>query len=447
MTCDLNGGPDLVFLESGVSVKIRDLSTRSSRSRYSYAKIQVTKHDGDHIARNAVAWEPVEVRFDSHVQNRYIYPADSLEIGYDEAWLKIYDARKILDRGVLTNHFDEVEVGDVMDYIMSNKDDPYNALTGWEAVTPDLAEQSRQDAEEDIVEAIHGSDADAARGGWRGAVNGALGAAARFVGFMGKSDGMPHNSFKGLEFEDVSPNTAIQQLESMFGFTSWVENDGTLWIGQPEAIPTNRHAVSGLPSDKTYCMKEYNVTEGASPVTMVRLNGETHWFGGNMDGNIWNGGEPADELFPIAEAYIEDPVTGDVADGAVLAPDEPRNIWDLEALEDAAQQILLNQTLDFKNGSIVFNASASTEKDKLAKIDVGDVIMVADFISSHCTNEADGGSYVVHEVQHKVSPRRGWKITCEVGSVPPNIQTSAVYYNASDDDAYSSLKSYRDNRY
>lgn len=446
MACDMNG-PDLVFLESGFSVKCRDLTTRSSRSRYSHAKIQLTKEDGDRVAREATAWEPVDVRFDGHVQSRYIYPDDSLEIGYDESWLKVYDARKVLDRGVITNHFDDVEVGEVMDYIMSHRDDPHNALTGWKAVTPELAEQSRQDAEEDIVEAIHGSDASAARSGWKGTVNDTLGSAARFVGFMGKADGMPHNSFKGLSFEDISPNSAIRKVEQMFGFTSWVDANGTLWIGQPEALPSNRHAVSGRSSDKTYAMKEYNVVQGASPVTMVRLNGETHWYGGNMDGNIWNGGEPEDKLFPIAEAYIEDPETGDVADGQIIAPDEPHNIWDLDSLEYAATQILLNQTFQFKNGSIVFNAAASTKTQKLAQIDVGDVIMVADFIGDSCNKEADGGSYVVNEVQHKVSPQQGWRITCEVGSVPPNIETTGVYYNASDDDAYSSLKSYKENRY
>lgn len=429
MSCSITS-PIITFLKSSRSFEIKDLSTRSSRSRYNMAKIKVSKEDAGVIAQNALHMEPVTVSFDGTIQNRYIYNTDSLEIHRDSGWLKLYDAQKILDRGVLTNHFVEVTVGDVMDYIIERKDDPHGAITGWKAVTPELVEQERQSSEEDIVELVNGSDADADTSGLGRAINSALGSISRFVGFMGKSNGMPYNEFRGLDLEDVTPNGAIKMLENMFGFASWVDNQGVLWIGQPEAIPNERHVVSGKPEDKAYAMKDYNVIEGAFPITLVRLNGETHF--NSLEG----------ELFPIAEAAIIDPVTGERAEGAKYSPDDSRSIWELEALEDAATQVLLQDAFSHKNGTIVFNGAASTEKEKLAKIGIGDIIMVGNAVSEHCNKQVDGGSWVVSEVQHKVSPERGWKVTCKVGSVPPEIETTSLYYDPANDDAYRDLESY-----
>ncbi|UBF22610.1 baseplate hub [Halorubrum tailed virus 25] len=434
MTCSLKGGPDLKFLESGLTLNIRDLTTRSSRGRYDHAKIQLSKKDGDLLAREGIPNEPVHVVFDEVVQNRYIYPKDSLEIGHREAWLKIYDARKILDSGILSNYFNEVEVGDVMDYILENREDPYNVITGWKAVTPETAEQSRQDAEEDVREFLLGADADAPQTGLiSGPLYNGIGALARFIGFMGKSQAMPYNTFRGLDFEDVSPNQAIAIMEDTFNFQSWVDNDGILWIGQPEANPQNRYIISGSSEDREYVMKEYNVTEGSNLVTQIEITGKTKW---GVDSDILRGGESKNELFPIAKAYIVDD-DGNPVPGPKLAPSRPVDIWDLAALEDAATQALVNEQLNFRNGTIVFNGAASKDKDTLAQMGVGDQVIVGDYISHHCANEADGGAYVVEEVQHKVNTRTGWSITAKVGTIPPEIDSASFYWNATDQEVFN----------
>lgn len=436
MGCSLKGGFDLNFLESGLSVKIRDLTTRSSRGRYDHAKIQLSKKDGDRVAREAIPREPVQIVFNGVVQNRYIYPIDSLEIGHREAWLKIYDARKVLDSGVLSNYFNEVEVGDAMDYIMENRDDPYNVITGWKATTAETAEQVKQDTEEDVREFLLGEDADAPQTGLISKpLYDAIGAAARFVGFFGKSAGMPYNTFRGLDFEDASPNAGIAMLESAFGFQSWVANDGTLWIGQPEANSQNRYIIHGAPKTRNYVMKEYNVTEGANLVTQVEITGKTKW---GLGEDIIGGDNVKNDLFPVAKAYVQDE-NGEPLPGPKISAGA-KDIWDLAALEDAATQILVNEQLNFKNGTILFNGSASQDKETLVHTSVGDQIIVSDGISEYCSTEADGGAYVVEEVQHKVNTRTGWTVTCKVGTIPPEIDSGSFYYNATDDSIWEDTK-------
>lgn len=432
MTCPLKNGFDLVFLESGLSVKIRELTTRSSRGRYDHAKIMLSKKDGNRVAREAIPREPIQIRFGNVVQNRYYYPRDSLEIGHRKSWLKIYDARKILDKGVLKNYFNEVKVGEVMDYIINNRDDPYGVISGWKATNEETVQKVRQDAEEDFVETIRGQDSDAARDGIKGAINDAIGALGRFIGFYGKSSGFPYNTFRGLSFEDVSPNQAIAILENTFGFQTWVTNDGTLWIGQPESNGQNRYIIPGTSKDRTYVLKEYNVVSGSNPVTQVEVTGKTKW---GIDTNIVRGEEFKNDLYPIAKAYIKDE-NGNPKPGAKVSV-EAKDIWDLATLESAATQVLYNEQLNFRNGSIVFNATSSKNKDNIARMNVGDQVVVGDYITKHCSTKADGGAYVIEEVQHKVNTRTGWTTTTKVGTIPPTIGSASFYYNATDNKMFN----------
>lgn len=441
MTCSLKGGPKLVFLKSDMEVRCRDLSTRSSHSRYAYAKIKVSLDDGERIAAKAKSWEPVEIRFDGIVQDRYIYPPSTLEIGHKEAWLKVYDARKVLDRGVLTNHFDEVQVGDVMDYIISNKDDPYNAITGWKAVDGYSVQQEVQNLEEDWNELLYGEESDQ-NGGVGEVLSDALADLSRFAELYLGGPGTVLSTYNGLTLEDDSPNTALAKIEETFGAETWVGPDGVLWIGNPEMAPRNVHVITGEPSDRSYSMKEYSVTRGASSVAGVRLNGKPA-TANQSRGFLYSVAQNAEtELFPIAEAVIVDE-SGEMIDGPVIAPEEPVNIYSLGDLEQAARSTLQQYFYNYRNGNVVFNGAQSENQEALAKIAVGDRIVVGNSISDYCQTTADGGHYGIKEVQHKVDPRQGWKITAEVVQLAPPIETTSLYYNPENDDAYANLNSYK----
>lgn len=443
MTCTLNE-PKLRFLESGITVNIKELSTRKSRGRYSYAKCKLPKSGGEWVANNAIGWEPVEVYINDNLQSRYFYPEESLEISRDSANFKLYGARKILERGAFTNSYGEVQVNDVIHDIVESREDPYDVIEGVKIVDTELIREEKQNTREDIVETLYGPDADADQGGGLGGLgNALLAGTVNTVGHFGAARGMPHNSFQNMEFDDESPESAIMRIEKAFGISSWVDEDGLIVFGLPESIPRNYHAVSGRPSDNNYRMKEYNVTKGSTRITFVRLNGKSGFYGGNLDDEF--GADPTEELFPIAEAWVvgED---GGVANGGTLAPDQRRDMWKLKSLEDAALNLLVKASMTHKNGNIVFNGLSSQKSKKLAKMDIGDPIMVPEHISDHCSQEADGGLYSVTEVQHQISMRDGWKVTCEVSEVPQKTNSDSVYYNSTDDEAYKNLKTYKRNQ-
>jgi len=428
MACELSDGVQLHFLESGIKIQVFDLTTRKNSEKYSHAKAKITQEAGDLLADHGIHQEPVELQIGGQFQGRYFFPKDSLERSGDDAWLTVYDAAKILDYGAISQHYGEVVVGDVVEYIISHRDDPHGVITGWRAVDRSIVEEERQNVEEDVVENINGTDADQATDGWGGAINGTIHTIQRILDNVYNRDNLfTVNKFRGVDFDDVSPGDALREVEGVFGFTSWVDDTGTLWIGHPEAIPTQRHAISGLPTDTTYAMKDYNVTMGASPVTFVMLKGRSHFYGENVDGEI--GAEPGDLLHPVAQSYIEGD-DGEVAPGLSIVPDQQLNIWELASLEDAARNLLIRESMKYRNGNISFNGAASTNKAKLASMDVGDVIMVNDFIKSHCQGHVDAGSFIVTEVQHKIRSGDAWSVTVEVGSAPPNIVNESMYWNA-----------------
>lgn len=406
MSCDLKGGPDLVFPASGKSYKIKDLSTRSARSIYDHARVKLNKEDGEEIHQTVDDWEPALIEFDGVVENRYAYRKGSVKTTRKSARLTIYEARKVLDQGVLTNQYDTVTVSEVMNFAVDNKKDPHNIITGWQAVG-------------------------GAGGESKSSIGTLAGIASQFLALIGE---IREAEFRGIEIEDETPNQVIGRLEEMFGLTTWVETDGTLFIGQPEAVPKNSHSISGDPLDSSYAMKSYHVLEGAYPITLVKLIGETHWHGGS------GRAEPT-ELLPMAEAAILD--GGEVADGSTVTNEDPLPIFELDSLETAARNLLIEKLMEYESGTIVFNGAASDEKAKLANMSFGDTIYVSPQISGYCKTAADGGLYTVHEVQHKVSPQQGWKITVEVGLIPSSMESMAIYYNPEEDEAYKELPSYR----
>ena len=417
MSCDLKGGPDLVFPVSGLSYKIKDLSTRSARSIYDHARIRLDREDGEEIHQTVDDWEPALIEFDGVVENRYAYRKGSIKTTRKSARLTIYEARKVLDQGVLTNQYDTVTVSEVMDFAIDNRKDPYNIITGWEAA----GESGSQTVES--IDSI-------------GLIGTLGGIASEFLAALGL---MREAEFRGIEIEDETPSQVIARIENMFGLTTWVETDGTFVIGQPEAVPKNYHSVSGDPMDSSYAMKSYHVLEGSFPLTLVKLTGETHWFGG--------AGIDTTQLYPMAEASIVDSETREVKQGSNFVPEEPVNIFELESLETAAKNILISELMKYESGTVVFNGAASDEKAKLANMSFGDMIYVDPQISDYCKTVADGGLYTVTEVQHKVSTRQGWKITAEVALIPrpDEIETTAFYYNPEDDEAYTEMPSYQNN--
>jgi hypothetical protein len=312
-------------------------------------------------------------------------------------------------------------------------------LTGWR--TEDVNTSAEIQTEiEDVIESWLGESADTPDNRLiRGTINAGL--ALRDLNDRLSYDSPERNEFPGMELEDEPVGVALQTLEQIFGFSTWVDNDGVVVIGSPESSPTNFYGVSGRPTDKDYSIKDYNIKKTPTSVAGVRLEGETQFYQGNLDGRWWNGTDRG-ELFPIAEAWLEDPETGEKVAGTTVTNEVPIEISGLSSLEQAAKRALLNAVIKSKNGTIIFNTTASNESGKIGEMSVGDRLLVANVIEEGCRENVDGGAFIIEEVQHKVNSRQGWKTTCKVSAIPPQMNSESWYYVPAEDEKYQSSDSF-----
>jgi hypothetical protein len=427
MTCKIADGITLNFLRSGLVLQSHDLSTRSERGRYAHVKANITRKAGDLVNDSGIVGEPVTLTFGGVAQNRYIYGSESLELSGDEAWLTLYDARKILSYGRISKTFDEVTLEDVAEYIVDNRDDPENVITGVRVLDEETASEITQSRAETLIEFWGGENADLSTGFLRYAD-----LAAAFITRVAFRIALTKVDDGGFDFEDVSPDAALRMVEDEFAVDSWVETDGTLWIGKPEGRPINLHGVPPNIEESGYSIADYNITKGVTPVTSVRLEGASSW---KKQENPWVG--PNAKLYPIAEAWLPG------EEGAAIAPDEKVRLYEPAAVERRAEAMLIEAAKAERNGNIVFNGLASEKQDELATMSVGDVLVVAPQIENYCHQQTEGGVFVVEEVQHKVNTRQGWRIVAEVAAIPDEIETMAVWYDPRRDKAYEDLEEFR----
>lgn len=418
MTCGLAGQAELEFPHSGISIGLYEVSTRSQRGKYSYAKIKIKREDGDRIAQEVEVQEPVLLKFGGHIQNRYVYQSESLRLANDKAWLHLYDARKILNQGLVSQQFDEVTLKDVVNYIVDERQDPYGVITGVNFPDDSASDTTREEP----------SSTEQLSPGTSGVLKYAnLGIS--FVGAVVKNVALSIVDSGGFDFDDISPNEALEQVETEFNVEAWVDTTGVLYIGKRESKPRNTHAIQSDLSKSPYVISDYNITEGVTPISQVHLTGTRQMKETGI--GIY------EQFYPIAQANIPG------QDGGVYAPDEPQRLRTPEALERAAERKLIQLYSQERNGSIIFNGFASDNPEILVTMGVGDTMAVADTIGGYCSKTVKGGLFVVEEVQHQINTRNGWKVTVEVGEIPPDVQSSSVWYNPNNDEEYKSLEQYQ----
>lgn len=428
MGCEIAEGFRLNFLHSNIILRSSDLSTRSERGHHAYLKAKISRRAGDLVDDHATVGEPVTLTIGGVTQNRYVYTAESLTLHSDEAWLTLYDARTVLDAGVLSKTYNETTLAEVVEFIFENRDDRWGVLDTYRIVDEAVAERSTQNFKEQINEFFYGDDYDTSNGDFLRLYEDANEFIYGFVASI-----LPvEKDMGGFDFEDVTPGQALTAVEAEFGVEAWVDADGVLWIGEPTAKPTNHHIVPPDVDQSPYAIKDYNITEGAVQFTRVKYDGTTSMQ--SAGASILD----VHDLYPIAEAWSTDD------DGAVFAPDEKVRLKTPAAVERRARLELLRLIADDRNGNVVFNGLASGNQDELATMTVGDLLLVAPEIENWCGKNHAGGLFVVEEVQHKVNTREGWSVVAEVGQLPiGGIQSDSFWYQPGSGERYEDLEAYR----
>ena len=419
MTCGLQDGIDIHFLRSDIHLSPYEVTTRSNQKEFSYTKCVISRDDGKHVSESADEYEPVLLRFDGHIQDRYMFHPEAIDLHKDDADLTLYDAEKVLEQGSLNHYFSNSTLGEVMTFAIENRDDPNNAITGIEH--PSGVEDAK------VFNELTGGD--------KGAFS-----------FLKQKRSEITNTVRSMEESDTSiridkqpPAAAVKKASNQFGLETWVDKDGVFQYGLAGA---GKERFTVKPNDKEKILKEYNVTIGSGKVSQVILHGELEYTVRTASEN----------KFPIetgvnsyGRAYLVDS-DGNAVDGRTITPENKSSAGTPDAVEQTARATLMGHYMDRKNGNIIINSGASTDIAGLTEITVGDLVGAKASIKDHCTEEIDTGIYLVQSVKHNINQRQGWLTTIEVSGMPfADIQSEGWIEHPKNDKTWDDLKEYTAN--
>lgn len=429
MVCALAEGVRITFEESGVVIQPVELDSRSKRRHYSHVQAKTTREAGELIDDKVQPFEPVTVSIEGVPLNLYYVPQDGITLNKDNGIINLDDAHKIMERGAITKNFDDSTLGDVADFIFSKIDDPRGAITSLKFTeSADPSEQIQS-----FSESLRGQYDASYPGvqyveGVANVVGNSIQDASNFF-----SDGHK-DSYGSFQFDNISPRKAMGMVEDEFGIESWVDSQGTLWLGHQEDSPVNSLTVD--PRGHALRLKEYNITNSTIPVKRVIARGTTDYRGfefPEMD-DIFS----VEKIYPVAEAWV-----ADAPEGRVVSIEEPLNIYKQKPLEEAVKGYLLRHSMENTSGNIVFNGLASESSGILAGLSVGDTISVPSTVRNEdCSNSADGGDFIVRSVQHTFNHRQGWEVVVELGGVPSSIESKSYIYDPTDSRKYADVEAY-----
>lgn len=414
MTCALDGGIELVFVRSGVTVDGYEADIRIDRGKFKHASVQLLEEDGVKVAEEHLETEPVHIRLGGERVHRFFIPENAItfEDDYKQdriARVELYDPIQILQYGNINKGFSgEITIRDVLRDLFSRRNDPNSVFTNIKFTSQDFVSQS--------TTAINNSTeflSDAAAEG--STVDDILSVIPNIENRLNKilvenliGDTPLDQLSTRLDFDHVSPYEAIARVLNILDLGMWSPYTGDLVIGldmaQSQALPVSE-------SNDIVQMSDYNITEAASRTRGVVMTAE------------WQLPVGSTYKRPMAQAIAPD------VDGDVVQATKVEGAKNLDALERAAQSLLLRRMLEEKNGSITINGLASRGQEQIGKLDIGDYIVVDTTILEKCRENFINGVFVVNSVNHRLNMRQGWRVDVSVSSVDPNIEVSSWKYD------------------
>jgi hypothetical protein len=418
MTCGLYGGLEVEFLRSGLTITPYEIQTRSGQHEFSYTKVDITREDGELISEQAKEYEPVLLWFDDHVQDRYLFHPEAVSLNNNSAKLTLYDAEKILERGTVNKHFQNTTLKDVINYIVRRTQDPNRAIKGIAHSETVLSDVKIKNPARLNQEGLLGA-----------ALERITKAAAATYG-VGITD-------TSVKLKDMSPYEALKKVSSMFSLQTWVDPEGMLHYGLRGVSADS--LVLGV-EDGDAQLKEYNVTIGSGKLAQVILQGRYSYITNDRVTRVAQ--DVAGDTYAYGKAYLVDE-NGEKVDGRSDKPDQIVSASGPKNVENAARRALVNHYMGRKNGNIVINAGASSEKGELTNLAVGDLLAASAEIEEHCQRKVDTGIFTVQSVQHRLDKRRGWLIDVGVAALPAaDIDSESWLENPATDQRWDSVDDY-----
>jgi len=423
----------IAFPTTGIEVAPHESDLRLDRRKYAYGDFTLTEEAGELIANNVPDYSKAYIYISDTLAHRMIYFSDNIEFerNLDDDTvvnLELADATKVLQNGTITENFEQVELEEVVDYIMDQYGDPDNVINDYEFDSSVNIEEYRTSLRADSIEGVpileRVGDAEARI---------MRGAGTKIDNIFNSN--LSAEVHDGFDWQKVTPLAALSEVLNEYELDWWVTKTGILRIGV-EAVSGKILTPTG--SSDSLVINHYGVTTSPDRVRGVHLEGSYRTLKPAGEG-ITTYGSQFDRLVGIAESVDTS------SSGTVVAGDVQKAFSSLDELEQITERQLYREMLNQTSGSIGINGLASKDKETLAFIDVGDVIVLDDSFNVACDRDLITGPYLIFGIQHKRNRREGWTINVELTRIPDfdKVETTSVWYDPQEDKEYESLEEYR----
>lgn len=425
MTCAL---ADAQLYLPAYDIRVRPFSVTFERDigRLDHAQLEISRAAGELIGEQLFYVTRAYLSFDGKVLARLALEAEDVTLTREKAIVRLRDPKVALNYGTVDGVYERTTLSDVVGEIMDARDDPHRVLTSYKFTNAD---------ETRVSETL--------RSRYRNVISGVNGLRRRFQPGIAARDYVSEHTDNGVirwfenfeadvivaasrgiealhgvdverggfEFSGATPIEALQQVEQEFGVQSWVDDEGVLWIGLPQARGTP-FVASHYPG--ALKIREWDVVENASPVTGVVGYGT---YKGNdiLTGEVEIAGSEDVQL------RVEATWTGESAGRVVQL--SPMRIEDPVELANAVERTLRRYIYDNASGEFTINPLASSDAfGSVFEIRLGDQIFVVG-AESGCGKSIPTDIFAVHGIRHKITPDGGWELSVRVGKL---IDSDAV---------------------
>jgi hypothetical protein len=253
-----------------------------NRNKYDYCRMQFPKKVGKEMQPHTRFVDgalhdllPADVFVDGERVKRLMFTPDGVDYTNDETYIKLLDLHKALSDGTVNIQRDNIQLRNIYEDVINQANNrlidtvrftvPESKVRNLFSFGDFIREKPTQIKPEDlqgdnitdrlnpfddseILKAIF-NNPDSAEEIWGRVLSGA----------------------HAVDYQNVTPLEAVQDLNEKFGVKSWIDGDSTLVVGIPEAKPIVHYAAPD--DDRAWRYKDPNISHSREPIKKVVVEG------------------------------------------------------------------------------------------------------------------------------------------------------------------------------
>lgn len=351
----------------------------------------------------------VEVLHDGEPVYTLYFKPDFASYGQDKTFIEFHDAQETLDSGVCDKQWSVVTLREAYEYAFEQRTDE------------SLVSELKFSVPDEVPTKLIGQQVTRHRFNRR---------MIRRIE-QDSTERLAETAY-AIDFDKISPLKAIWMLNRKFRVTSWVDSDGVLWVGFPEAMSNYHIAAEHDTRVWRYDADEVQIKHPREPLQQVHVEGA--WVddpGLDTDVVKWFNKGGTGDVRAVGVAYRTDIDYGESISYTNMKA--KRN-----ALPGIAEAIFRERMKDANSGTVQIDTAFSGDFTDPAKVTPGDLIHLVPDDDYFVDPQIDSGEvgdepdidpscgfvnnelYFVKEVQHDIS-HGFWSLTLDVGMYPDEV--------------------------